>query len=163
LLVLLACGGRACGAPGGSNDFAASSGGAEFIAPKDACASMGTPHDYSSADELEPLLTGRWMLCDPMDSGFCWGEGVDLLADGSCYILVRSGGHVYRSGYGADAHSYSVTVAPPADPRFDLEFTTGGVPPIAPRDHRFKAMLYDHPRKLVLTDDQYQYVFAPAQ
>jgi hypothetical protein len=55
-------------------------------------ASSQSGHAYSSEADLQSLLVGRWMLCNPgTPNGYWSAEGValDLLADGLSYPLFR--------------------------------------------------------------------------
>lgn len=128
-----------------------------YESPQQAClTSSASTHAYSSEADLQSLLIGRWMLCNPGTPNGYWsaeGLGLDLLASGIVYPLFRgNNGQIMRGG-GEYLSRYSVV--PGQGTAFDLVFQGGG-------DPTFHSVLTDDPRKLVMDDGQ-RYTFAPAQ
>lgn len=130
-----------------------------FESPQDACMmSNGPAHTYSSEADLQSLLVGRWMLCNPGTANAYWSAadvGLDLLADGRCYGLARRGDTQLVRDEEED-HVWRYSVVPGNGQAFDMVFVGGGDPTI-------HSKLQDDPRKLVLDDGKKKYVFAPAQ
>ncbi len=131
----------------------------QYEAPQDACmTSSGSAHAYLSEADLQSLLVGRWMLCNPGTPNAYWsaaGVGLDLLADGRCYGLFRPTGSQIVRDEETD-HVWRYTAVPGDGVAFDMVFVGGG-------DPTFHSKLEDNPRKLVMDDGQKQYTFAPAQ
>jgi hypothetical protein len=131
---------------------------AQYASPQDACmASDGAALAYASETDLQSLLVGRWMLCNPGTPNPYWsaaGVGLDLLSGGLAYPLFRGTGAQIVRGSGAYVWRYGVV--PANGSAFDMVFEGGGNP-------TFHSTLEDNPRKLVMTDGQNQYTFAPAQ
>ena len=120
-------------------------------------AARGSTHAYASEAEVQSLLVGRWMLCNPGTPGPYWsaaGVGLDLLADGLCYPLFRGkGSQIFRGG---GEYVWHYSVVPGDGAGFDMVFEGGGNPTFASR-------LEDGPRKLVMDDGHKVYTFAPAE
>jgi hypothetical protein len=129
-----------------------------YEAPQDACMTdSASTRAYSSAADLNSLLVGRWMMCNPGTPNAYWsaeGVGLDLLADGLCYPLYRRNGTEIIRGGGDYVWRYSAV--PGQGALFDMVFEGGGNP-------TFASQLGDDPRKLVMDDGKKKYVFAPAQ
>jgi hypothetical protein len=163
----------ACGARTGTLDLASTSGlGDEdagtgpgqsatpvsFESPQEACLmDSRSIHAYASKDDLQSLLTGRWMLCNPGTPNPYWsaaGVGIDLLESGLAYPLFRfNNGQITRGG-GLYIWHYSIALSDGTN--FDLAFEGGG-------DPTFHTVLTDDPRKLVMDDGMTRYTFSPAQ
>ena len=131
----------------------------QYESPQDAClTSSKSTHAYASLADLQSLLIGRWMLCNPGSSNGYWlgaSFGVDLLADGHVYPLYRApNGSIIRGG--ADYAVWHYTLVPAQGTAFDMAFEGGGDPTV-------HAVLTDDPRKLVMDDGQNRDTFAPAQ
>jgi hypothetical protein len=128
-----------------------------YESPQDACLTDSRSiHGYASKDDLQSMLTGRWMLCNPGTPNAYWsgaGIGIDLLESGLAYPLFRrDSGAIFR----ASGYVWRYSVAPGDGTNFDLVFEGGG-------DPTFHTVLTDDPRKLVMDDGMNRYTFAPAQ
>ena len=135
-----------------------------LVAPQDACQSntVGT-RTYQSEAELQALLVGRWMLCNPGTPNPYWsaaGVGLDILADGRVYPLSRDNyGQIVRGGGAIWAYSLFVI----DDRQFDVTFELDKLSVSLPSQATFHGQLGDSPEKLTLDDGSHAYVLAPAQ
>ncbi len=130
----------------------------QYESPQEACLmSSGSTHAYASLGDLQSLLVGRWMLCNPGSPNAYWsaaGVGLDLLGDGLVYPLFRGNAGMIIRGGGDYVWRYSVATG--QGTAFDLVFQGGGDPTL-------HSVLTDDPRKLVMDDGQTRFTFAPAQ
>jgi hypothetical protein len=56
----------------------------------------GSLHPIQKADELKQLAIGRWAYCSGYRMVNNDDAGIELLADGTYYVLVKSGGQLVR-------------------------------------------------------------------
>ena len=128
-----------------------------YDSPQDACmASDGPGHAYASEADLQSLLAGRWMMCNPGTPNAYWsaeGVGLDLLASGLAYPL-------YRRNDGQISVEAATTCGAMPSPPAETGSTWSSRAAATPRSTR---SCKTHPRKLVMNDGKKLYTFAPAQ